>query len=259
MRKIAAQAAACLLAAALFTGCSGRQQTVTSSQASSEAMASVPAVSEAASSAPVPSAETVSSAADAAETIPSLTIKIDGKEGSKMEIYVPSSWQDLSGQLDPEGDSDQGYSIEAGSYTEASFVTAAYESKSNSPVTSLDAYYTTLLSGLTGNTDLFSNVQVHSSPEEISLGKDGLKGRKILFTATYKGGANSTDISSAASSAEEAASDTSSAEGQGIAYWLYTAEDENNYYQFNCWTVSANAEAEEPVFDAIVGSFTRLP
>ena len=45
------------------------------------------------------------------------TVKIDSTDGT-YEILVPSAWSDLKGQLDSTGETEQNYTIEAGSLDE---------------------------------------------------------------------------------------------------------------------------------------------
>ena len=159
----------------------------------------------------------------------SLKVKIDSADGT-MEIMAPDTWQDMKGQLDESGSSDQNYPLQAGSYDDETFLTANGESKTNSSLTSLQEYSDTILKGVTAST-AFSNVQAEATTD-VTLTASGLPAKRTKFIAAYG--------------------------SQQIAYWIYAAEGTSRYYQICCWTADDNAVNAEPVIEAVVNSFKEL-
>lgn len=149
-----------------------------------------------------------------------LTQSVTSRDG-RLSMELPDGWADMTGSF-----GDDGYGLHVGCPDEAALIMGGHESKTDSVLEGLKDYTETLYNGITDN-PVFVNVQ-DGSVSPLTFGKRDLSGYVSRFTAD--------------------------AEGRGVAYWIYTAETETDYYQIVCWTDSANAKAEEAVFDAIMKS-----
>ncbi len=157
------------------------------------------------------------------------TVKIDSTDGT-YEILVPSAWSDLKGQLDSTGETEQNYTIEAGSLDEQSFLISNRESKKNSSLVSLTDYSDTLVSAISKSSD-FSNIR-NGGTSDFTLKTSGFTAKKTLLTVSYQ--------------------------NQDLAYYIYAVESGNYYYQFCCWTAATNEGAAGDNFDAAVNSLIEL-
>lgn len=151
-------------------------------------------------------------------------------DGAKYTIYIPDTWRNMKGEIDP-GGKDAQFQIEAGSYDQQVFLLFNNEPMEDSGLTSFDDFFSALTRGVTGST-LLSDIQT-SNPESITLETSQLPGKKLTFTALYH---------------------PTGAPAQRIAYRIYGAQGDGEYYQFCCWTTAANSAMVEDLLDMIVNS-----
>ena len=152
-------------------------------------------------------------------------------ESGRYTIYIPESWQNMNGQIDPEG-MDRQFEIEAGSYDRQVFLLFNDEPMEDSGLASFDDFFSSLTRGVTGSS-LLSEVQM-SNPESITLKESQLPGRKLGFTALYH---------------------PPGLPEQRISYRIYGAQGGAEYYQFCCWTTAANSAMMADLLDTVVNSF----
>ena len=146
-------------------------------------------------------------------------------------IYIPESWQNMDGKMDP-GGMDRKFQLQAGSFDRQVFLVFNNEPMEDSGLASFDDYFSALTRGVTGSS-LLSEVQM-SNPESITLKESQLPGRKLSFTAKYH---------------------PAGLPEQRIAYRIYGAQGDGEYYQFCCWTTAANSAMMDDLLDTIVDSF----
>ena len=158
-----------------------------------------------------------------------LSVKIDSTDGTE-EFYIPDTWADLKGSMDSTGETEQSYTVEAGSLDEQMFLISNGESRHNSSLLSLEDYSKTLVDGVSKSTD-FSNVQ-NAGTADLILKNSGLTAKKTVLTVNYQ--------------------------NQSVSYYIYAIEGSERYYQVCCWTIAANQTAAGQTFDAIVNTFTEI-
>lgn len=241
--------AACLIAAGLLGGCGGED--VVSSYAKA---ASIDVVSdtETASSGDAPSPAAVSSVRSAAESSETLsasgnTAAENAENGNAQAlpqtmtasdgigaISVPANWENLDGQIE---DTLESFTIKAGSPDDGLYLMYSTESSVSTPIPDLQAYFNTIISSVTTNSQL-SDIS-RQTDDSLTLA-NGYPAIRTAFTAAYRSG--------------DAADGESAAGQMQLAYWIYAVQAGDYYCQFNCWTNAENAASAGETFDAIVNS-----
>ncbi len=158
-----------------------------------------------------------------------LSVKIDSTDGTE-EFYIPDTWADMKGSMDSTGETEQSYTVEAGSLDEQMFLISNGESRHNSSLLSLEDYSKALVEGISKSTD-FSDVQ-NAGTADLILKNSGLTAKKTVLTVNYQ--------------------------NQSLSYYIYAIEGSERYYQVCCWTIAANQTAAGQTFDAIVNTFTEI-
>lgn len=239
--------AACILAAGLLGGC-GEGDVVSSyaraasidyegeaEAASSETVSAPDSVVDSADTSEASSVESVRDAYSQ-ETAPEAGTHVMTASDGIGSISVPGEWENLNGQIE---DTLESFTIKAGSPDDAMYLMFSSESGVNTPVPDLQAYFNTIVSGVTTNGQL-SDVSAQTDTS-LTL-TNGYPAIRTTFTAVYT---------------EENQADSGSSAGQiRLAYWIYAVQAGDYYCQFNCWTNADNAASAGETFDAIVNSLT---
>lgn len=247
-KAVGAAVAACILAAGFLGGCGGED--VVSSYAKA---ASIDVTSDtgAAASEAVPSQTAASSVSSSAETentdVPAVSENTAQEEENTAvlpqtmtasdgigTISVPENWENLDGQIE---DTLESFTIKAGSPDDGLYLMFSTESSVSTPVPDLQAYFNTVVSGVTTNSQL-SDIS-RQTDTSLTL-TNGYPAIRTAFTAIYSG--------------ENAADSTDTAGQMQISYWIYAVQAGDYYGQFNCWTNADNAASAGETFDAIVNS-----
>lgn len=148
-----------------------------------------------------------------------------------IQIAVPLSWRDLSGQLTNDDEVNQSFNLQLGDTDQAVYFMANSESRRYSPFMSLDEYSSAIVAAVyntMNGKEAFSDAELLSTVDMNSEVNDFVI-RKSTLRAGY--------------------------EGNPIYYYVYAVQGAYRYFQFNCWTAEMQKDTAEPLFDEIVLRF----
>ena len=144
-------------------------------------------------------------------------------------VTLPEGYEDLRGQLDPEGDEQEFLLVAGHGGSDPVYVISNSELKTGGTVSLLADYASILGEGIKAS-DLFKNVSDVTADGSFAIDRD-MPAVKMKFSAEYG--------------------------SFPIEYYIYAIEGARSFYQFCAWTTADNAKAEEEL-DAMVRSFAIL-